>query len=78
MGLEVNAGVRAKYNESGRRSLTELSFQVFPTTSEVAVGLPNTGKYRKTEESWVIAVGDSEAAFALGGDSSGGRLRQQV
>jgi hypothetical protein len=33
---------------------SELGFPVFPTTSRVAVGLPNTGKYDKDERT----VGD--------------------
>ncbi|MBZ5615538.1 MAG: hypothetical protein LAO23_16135 [Acidobacteriia bacterium] len=42
-------------------AFSELIVPVFPTTSMVAVGLLNTGKYEKTSESWVIAVGDSKA-----------------
>jgi hypothetical protein len=35
-------------------AFSELGFPVFPTTSKVAVGLLNTGKYDKSERS----VGD--------------------
>jgi predicted AlkP superfamily pyrophosphatase or phosphodiesterase len=42
-------------------AFSELIVPVFPTTSMVVVGLLNTGKYKKTSGSWVIAVGDSEA-----------------
>jgi hypothetical protein len=38
---------------------SELIVPVFPTTSMVAVGLPNTGKYEQSKGPWVIAVGDS-------------------
>jgi hypothetical protein len=36
-------------------AFSELDFSVFPTTSKVAVGLLNTGKYEKN----VSTVGDS-------------------
>jgi hypothetical protein len=36
-------------------AFSELIVPVFPTTSMVAMGLPNTGKYEKNE--WI--VGDS-------------------
>jgi hypothetical protein len=34
-------------NEEEKRAFSELIFPVFPTTSTVAVGLPNTGKYEQ-------------------------------
>jgi len=34
------------------RAFSELIFPVFPTTSKVAAGLPNTGKYEKNE--WIV------------------------
>jgi hypothetical protein len=38
-------------------AFSELVLPVFPTTSRVAVGLLNTGKYRaNTDGSWAIAV----------------------
>jgi hypothetical protein len=40
-------------------AFSELRFSVFPTTSKVAVGLLNTGKYGQHGWMWVIAVGDS-------------------
>ncbi len=43
--------------EPATPAFSELVFPVFPTTSTVALGLPNTGKY---EES-AITVGDSGA-----------------
>ena len=42
-------------------AFSELEIPVFPTTSKVAVGLPNTGKCGQAGEPWVMAVGDSEA-----------------
>jgi hypothetical protein len=33
-------------------AFSELIVPVFPTTSMVAVGLPNTGKYEKNE--WIV------------------------
>jgi len=41
---------------------SELNFLVFPTTSMVAVGLPNTGKYDKDER----IVGDCHGWFCVG------------
>ena len=39
-------------------AFSELIAPVFPTTSMVAVGLPNTGGCDKTRRPWVIVVGD--------------------
>jgi len=36
-------------------AFSELGFPVFPTTSMVAVGLPNTGKYEENE--WIVGDG---------------------
>jgi hypothetical protein len=39
-------------------AFSELNFPVFPTTSMVAVGLPNTGENVQDAGSWVIGMGD--------------------
>ena len=47
-GLAAERAVARDRVEPPTPAFSELMFPVFPTTSMVAVGLPNTGKYEES------------------------------
>ena len=62
--------------EPPMQAFSELIFPVFPTTSMVAVGLLNTGKYDK--DGWIVGdVGDSTSGASSRLTSLARHLREK-